>query len=145
MTEKKGCNQLVLVAVFLVCVYGERMYLLSVKLKDEARALGIGRVDGEVALHLECHLLTDREAETVACGEVANATEGFEDFFAVVNAFFCARDGDATACVGDDELVGVGTALLIVERDTTAFWGVEDGIAEQMGEDVGDILTVEVG
>ena len=38
----------------------------------------------------------------------------------------------------------MSATLLIVEGYTTAFWGIANSIAEQMGEDVGDILPIEV-
>ena len=57
---------------------------LSVELKDEAGAANVLGIDVEVAIHLQRHLLADRQAKTVAGGEVAHFEEGLEDVVALL-------------------------------------------------------------
>ena len=75
------------------------------QVEDEAGALGELGINLEVTVHLQGHLLTDWQAQTVTLGKVVDFEEGLEHIFATL---FC----DATTCVRYQELVRVRTALL---------------------------------
>ena len=75
------------------------------QVEDEARAFGELRINLEVAVHLQRHLLADGQTEAVAFSEIMNLEEGFEN---ILVAFFC----DAATCVGHQELgLAVGTGI----------------------------------
>ena len=75
--------------------------------EHKAGTFGKLRIDGEVALHLQRHLSTDGESETIALGEVTDFKERFEHIVALFLR-------DRLARIAHQELVGLGTTLLIL-------------------------------
>ena len=97
--------------------------------QHEASSLDVRCIYVQVTVHLQGHLLADGQSQTVARSKVSDLAEGFED---VVALFL----GDAAASVRHQELVRMGTTLLIIQTDGTAGRGVFSGIAEQVRQDV---------
>ena len=54
------------------------------QIEDEAGALGVAGVKIEVALHLQGHLLTNGQSETVTLGKVTHLEERLEEVVALL-------------------------------------------------------------
>ena len=104
----------------------------------EAGTFGKLRVDGEVALHLQRHLTADGELEAIALREVEDFEEGFEHIVALFLR-------DRIARIAHQELVGLRTTLLILQRDGAFLVDMLHSIVEQMEQNVADILLIEGG
>ena len=87
------------------------------QVEDEAGALVILGVNLQVAVHLQGHLLTDRQAQSVALGEVVDLKERLEYILAPL---FC----DATTGIRHQELVGVRATLFELQMDRATLWCV---------------------
>ena len=53
-------------------------YQLIMEIQDEASTFSEGRIDTNVAIHLQGHLLTDRQSKTIALCKVFHLCKGFE-------------------------------------------------------------------
>ena len=95
------------------------------QVEDEAGALGELRIDFEVAVHLQGHLLTDGQTQSVAFGEVVDLKEGLEY---VLTSFFC----DAATRVRHQELVRMRPALLELQVDVATLGRVLCGISQKV-------------
>ena len=106
------------------------------ELEDEARAFGEGRVDIEIAIHVECHLFADRQSEAVASSQVANLEEGLEEVVALLLR-------DAGTSIGNKELVAVLSALLVFEGNLSFGRSILCSIGQQVGKNVGHVSAVQ--
>ena len=101
---------------------------------DEAGAVGVGGVEGDVAAEGTDEAAADGEAEAYAGHEVVALLEGVEDALAV----FCP---DAAAGVGDDEADAV--AVVLAAEFDVADVGELDGVVHQVLQ--GALQAVGVG
>lgn len=111
------------------CFICDSVELLTLQVQHETNALREFGVDIEVTIHLDGHLLTDRQTKTIACGEVFHLKERLEDIFTLLFR-------DAAAGVGHQELKLVSATLFEGQDDVATYWRVLRGIAKQVKQDV---------
>ena len=114
------------------------MLLLCVQGEDEAGAFGELWVYSEFTAHLHGHLLADGQSEPVANGEVVDFEEGLEDILMLLYWNVAAR-------VGDQELMLVGAAFLVLQPHVTVGRGIDGSIAEEVKKDMRNVLLVDFG
>ena len=111
---------------------------LGMEIQHEAGALGERRIDAELAVHVQGHLSANRQAEAVAQGEVTDLHKRFEQIVALLFR-------DSVTRVRHQELVDMGATLLVFKPDRSACRRIFGRILQQMEQDVGDILLIDLG
>ena len=99
------------------------------KIHYETGSLGEGRIEIEVSIHIDRHLPADRQSETISFGDILDFHERFEE---ILTLFL----RNALTSIRDNELMGVGTTLLIFQPDASSCSSMLCRIAQQMRQDV---------